>query len=257
MNDLITPIILKKGKSRTERTSHENSLLKQITAFMLLGYIVRLCYCIVYPIQPRDAFGYRNVLIRWEETSVIPFEIDYYPLSLLILRKLSKFFTDDIMLGGVAINIFIGLMIIALTITTVSKITKNSYVVLLCGTICCFHPTLIHFSCTYLRENTYLLFVVAFLFVLVEYYISPKADKVILLCLFSVLSFLCRLEGLELFLIGLVTIFGVFANKWTSKKCVLHILLYITSYVLIMLSAIWLLGFDSVSLERLFHNIEI
>ena len=225
---------------------------------MLTGLICRMAYCIRYPVQPRDSYKYEWVIALWEETGEISDQITFFPLSLWILKTPYHLFRYDIMKGGIIINILLGVLIIFFSVIIADRIFENKYVVACVGLLVATHPMLVRFSCTFLRENTYLFFSVIAFSCFFHYYIRPKFFSVFLCSLFSALAFLCRLESLEVFAIFAVVI-GLLLCKRKIKlgKAVCHTVFFSFMFLITIAGTCLLLGFNLVEFRSIISRFYI
>ena len=212
---------------------------------LLTGLLLRVLYIIRYPIQPRDAYSYMNVITKWEKEGFIEDGIGIVPLSLWILKTPHKLFSIDLLKGGVVINMILGLLIIVVMIRITGAIFHNELIQLFVGLITATHPILIHFSCVFLRENSYLFFSGLALFCLVKYLASPRYLYLSCGSVASSLSFACRLEGLELPLFFFSAI--LFGNRYKkkTKRFSLAIFVYVLVYIFTLLMLLEMMGINS------------
>ena len=99
-----------------------------------------------------------------------------------------------------------GQLIIILSILSFRELSDNKTGLWLVGLVTSTHPTLIHYSCVLLRENTYLLFCIMSINLLILWYKRKKITYILLGGVTAALSFLCRYEGLEIGLIYVLII---------------------------------------------------
>lgn len=181
---------------------------------VVFGALIRLAYCIRYPIQPRDAYSYSLFISQWEENGLIPDNMPFFPLSLWILKIPFHVFQYDCMKSGIIANIILGLLIIAIIVNIANCLFKDLYTILFVGFAAATHPALVTFSCSFLRENTYLFFSLLTIFYLVHYYKEHRFSDMFLASIFGAVAFLCRLEGLEV----LVIVFFLLTTLVISKR---------------------------------------
>lgn len=200
-----------------------------------IGLLVRLAYCIKYPVQPRDAYLYESVVLDWEENNEIPEKDSNYQLSLWLMKYPYEHLGVEIIKSGIIVNMVIGVFIIIILSQEIGRQTQNLFATFFAGIIAATHPMLIRNSCVFLRENTYLLFTLLSFVFLYRYYKKNNVFYLILIALFNSLSFLCRQEGWEMFAITLIIICYLCFNRTMSyKKAFCHcILLLMISVVLI------------------------
>lgn len=214
-----------------------------MSACVVLGFILRITYCIKYEIQPRDAYTYEHIIYTWAESNEIKEELSYFPFSLWIIKKMYQLSGSDIMKIGVAFNLYIGLLIIVLTCNTIRLYTSRPLIQLFGGLTAATHPVLIKYSCSLLRENCYLLFVCLFLLNLIKYYREKKEIHVFLAGLCGAFSLLCKLEGTEtIFVFFSCVCFLLCCKKIRFKAALLHNLIFALTLVLTCGVAVFLLG---------------
>ena len=195
-----------------------------ITVFcVILGIVIRIAYCIQYPVQPRDAYSYGYYISQWEIIGEPSPEITFIPFSLWLLKIPHHLFQCDPMKGGVIINLLLGLFMIIITINTLKPYFKDNLTLLFAGLIVASHPTLVRFSCSCLRENTYLFFSFLAFSSLARYCNEPHSIFLFIASISGALSFLCRLEGLETLPVIHISLFYLCIFKRIRvQKALLH-----------------------------------
>ena len=138
----------------------------------LIGIACRMAYCVRYPVQPRDAYTYEQLIRNWEKTGLLSDAFVGIPFSLWILKAPYHFFRFDISKSGIAINCLLGILIIIISIIIADELFKNTYISFLSGLVFATHPILVRFSCSFLRENLYLFFTMMSILTAVKYYKS-------------------------------------------------------------------------------------
>ena len=210
-------------EQRESQIAKSNSPFAISIFCFVFGALVRLAYCIRYPVQPRDAYAYSLIISQWEETGLIPPNIPSFPLSLWILKIPHHLFQYDSMKSGIMVNMLLGLLIIAIIINIAGLYFKNNYTILFAGLAVATQPALVTFSCSNLRENTYLFFTILTISFLARYCIRPHFLHLFLASIFGATAFLCRLEGLEILPIVFVVLFFLFIfKKIRFSKAILH-----------------------------------
>ena len=200
---------------------------------LILAYVIRLFYCILYPIQPKDAYIYIKYIIQWEEQGKpIPIIEDiYYPLSLWLLKAPHHFFGMEIVKGGIILNLLLGILIVALLMTIARLFFKEDKIILFVGLIAATHPMLVHFSCVFLRENTYLFFSLLTFYCLAKYCMRFDLIDLVGTGLFGSLASLCRIEGLEfIIVISLVLFLFVYVKKKQVYKAIRHFIVFVLAF---------------------------
>lgn len=218
-----------------------------ITAFCLLaGGIARIAYCIKYPLQPRDVFTYKTIIDNWEKIGS-PEQLPYFPLSLWFIKEFDSIFRIGTEKSGIIINMIAGMFIIIFAINISSLLFHNRFISLFVGTMVASHPSLIHFSCTMLRENTYMLFSLLSLLSFMKYIKGMFSVYLVFAGFFSSLAFLSRLEGIEalpLYLIYLLFYSFCSKKRKNMKTVLLHYMLFLTSFFISSLILIYSLDFS-------------
>lgn len=175
-----------------------------------LGGMARVFYCWKYPVPVRDAFRYKEFIVQWIDTGIIPEGTYFPPLGLYLLKIPGSLCGYDIMKGGIVVNMILGLSIILILIKISSCLYPSALSVLCTGLLAAGHPTLIQYSCQMTRENTYLFFSCLAVLFTIKNSISSCHCFILLVSLFSAAAFLCRFEALEL--VPLVNL-AIFLNR--------------------------------------------
>ena len=218
---------------------------------VLTGVLLRMAYCIKYPVQPRDSFVYESVIAHWEESGRIVDRVTYFPLSLWILKIPHHFFHYDIIKGGIVVNVLLGILLIIFATSIANYFFKNDFVSLIAGLAVATHPSLIGFSCTLLRENAYLVFTALTAYVFLRYCQRICLLKLLLAGSLGALAFLCRLEGVEILLNIYIGIFFLLIFKRVSLPVsIWHCLLVSLVFVITVLFVCYCMDFDAVSVYR-------
>ena len=216
-----------------------NILIKNISSFyiklfcVLLGITTRLIYCIQYPVQPRDTYEYIETIMKWEQNGAISGTIERFPLSLWFLKIPYHYFKYDLIKGGVIVNMCLGVFLIIVAMNSIAKIYPEKRVLFITGLLIATHPFLIKLSCSFLRENTYLLFCfISFSYIFDYYFRKPFLEKAIKAGLFASIAFLCRLEGLELLPIFLsIVLIASLTKHVVISKALLHGVVFLFVFV--------------------------
>lgn len=218
------------------------------------GYIFRLIFICIYPIQPRDSYTYLTEIIRWERFGVLPNNKNQF--GLWILKIPYHFWGFDIFNGGIIINLLFGLMIILLLIKLTYLLFNRHSISLLVGLIVSSHPSFIRFSCTFLRENSFLLFTCFFLYFTALCICHNSIIFTICTGCSIGSAFLCRLEGAEL--IVLYFLIKTFFSPPAQKKMLfIDFTVLIISFFLFICFITFILKLDKVGLPYLFSKMSI
>ncbi len=229
---------------------------KHIILFcVILGFIIRLVYCIVYPVQPRDAFQYYHLINQLEKEGTIGDQIVFFSFSLYLFEITHVILRIDIIKSGIVLNMILGLFLIATCIMSLSIFFKKKIVLLLGGLCVATHPTLIKFSCTCLRENTSLFFLFVSIVSSIRYIQKDRILYLFLSALFTAMAILCKLESIELIPITLLS-FLFFQQKKERflKTVVISSILYIlicvsTSFLICKALGLNIPAFDKLMLK--------
>ena len=186
----------------THCMNKNKSLFVIIILCLCLGGAARIFYCIKYPVQPRDVSIYIGEMENWEKEQRIT--VPY--LSLYLLNLPHKILKCDIEKGGICVNVVVGQLIIILSILSFRELSDDKIGLWVVGLVTSTHPTLIQYSCVLLRENTYLLFCIMSINLLILWYKRKSIIYILLGGVTAALSFLCRYEGLEICVIYILMI---------------------------------------------------
>ena len=208
------------------------SLFIIIILCLCLGGATRIIYCLKYPVQPRDVYIYIYEMENWEKEQ----KIDIPYLSLYLLSLPYKILKCDIEKGSICVNVVVGQLIILLSILSFRELSDNKIGLWVVGLVTSTHPTLIHYSCVLLRENTYLLFCIMSINLLILWHIKKNIIYIFLGGITAALSFLCRYEGFEICVIYILMILFHF-KALRIKRLFIHtigfLIIYTTSIYVI------------------------
>ena len=183
---------------------------------ILCGYIARLLYIIKYSTPSRDSYLYLDYIIKCvKNDSTIIDEYSFPPLGIWILSLPYRLFQYDILKGGIILNLILGLVIIYLFVYVGSTISKRKYLSLLCGLIVSFSPSFIKFSCTFLRENLYIFFLLLFVLNAIK---NATLIGVILSGLLTAILINIRYESFELIVYYLVYLGYLHYSSYQNNK---------------------------------------
>ena len=214
------------------------------------GFAVRFLKYVFDPVQPRDAYTYELDILEWEKYDVLM--KNYSPLSLWLLSFPGKVFKCDTIRGGIAVNLLLGTLIIAILIWIVGLIFKRADLMLAGGVIAATHPSLIRFSTSFLRENTYLFFILLAILYSVKYLKDHSLKNIVLIAVYSSFALLCRLEALEFVILFLIFLgFDHLKNKTSLQRIGLHYVLYIVLYSLTLITLCWSMDYRPYKIHRI------
>lgn len=211
---------------------------------VIVGAVFRILYFIIYPVQPRDSFFYVELISEWIDTGKIH-GISFFPLSLWILKIPNLVFHCDILKGGLVVNHILGLLFIITIMISVQYLFEDNRINLVVGLAMATHPKLIAFSCSFLRENSYLVFCsLSFLF-LIKYARTMNVKNILGASICAALSFLCRLEGFEILAIFNIILLGfLFFRKIKLSKALRHSILFLLVFFFTAVTMCLFLHFD-------------
>lgn len=238
-------------------TKKDNVKLATTVFCAVLGLLFRLFYILRYPVQSRDAYTYRGLIEQWETTGEIVDRISFFPLSIWIMKIPNHLFHYDIIKSGVLVNNILGILLIIVAINFLYRFFKNNYVIFLAGCIIATHPAMVRFSCSLLRENTYLLFSLLALSALTQYCSRTDLPSLVAAGIFGALAFLCRLEGIEILAItGLAFLFLLIFKRIRFSKAFLHGFVYLIVFSLTVVILFFGLKFKMIEKEEIMSKID-
>ena len=180
-----------------------------------IGSIIRVVYLWCYPVPVRDAFTYIEYIDLWDKFGVFPCDNTLSPLGIYLLKIPKDILSFDTCTSGIITNMVLGLCIIYLCIKISLMIFPSSLYAFCIGLLTATHPTLVHYSCQMLRENSFLFFCCLSILFLINYYKSARTYNVIFASVFAASAYLCRYEALEVCLIlSLAVLLKKRANQW-------------------------------------------
>ena len=203
---------------------------------LAIGFIVRFFYLLVYPVPVRDSFKYMMFIESWLETGEYPTNYPFPPLSVYLLKLPHELCNCDLIRSGIVVNMVLGLLIIVLIIKISSNLNCSICYSTCLGLIAATHPTLVHYSCQVLRENSFLFFCCLSVLSMISYLKKHNIIYYIASSFFIVSSCLCRYEAMELIVVLGVVI--LFLNKEKKRKKVL--LLFV--FFLIAITAVFIIS---------------
>lgn len=140
-------------------------------------------------------------------TGKYPGWFSFPPLGPFILRIPALYFDTDIMKGGIVVNMILGLCIISVLVLISKEILFSDLIATGLGIIAAVHPSLVHYSCHLLRENTFLLFSSLAVLCALRHMKFHTRRNVVFSAVFTVMATLCRHEGIELLAVFCVLFF--------------------------------------------------
>lgn len=229
-------------------------LFSSIVVLVIISSLLRIAYIVLHPVQPRDYYKYENYIYDWEEKGEMPEEIKG-GLSIWLLKAPYHFFKIDLLKGGVVINVILGNLIIVWSVLILYELFHSNIITISVGLILSTHPTLIEFSCFFLRENSYLFFALLSIYGIAGFIKRKSVVMLLLSGIMCALSFLCRFEAAELIPISLLLVSCVLIHSKTKlKKVLLYDFLYVFALFVTFFLTNAILGLKVLSL-RFLHNI--
>ena len=216
----------------------DNSLLQKKIASCLvflcigIGSIVRIIYLWLYPVQPRDAFKYKEFIEAWNMTGEYPTFYPFPPLGIYLLKIPQYLHVDNLFTCGVIVNMVLGLCIIGLIMKISSAIFPSSLLTACVGITVATHPTFVHYSCQMLRENSFLFFSCLGILLMI-YYVLLSSFCAIAACL-------CRYEALELCLVMGASVLLVPEKK--RMKRIQHLFLFVAGCIVSIILISYTIG---------------
>ena len=168
---------------------------------IMLGLLLRIIYLIQYPVQPRDSFFYNNIAENTNQIKEILLETRNVPLSIFLFKVADSFLGLGYIKSGIALNVTLSIFTILFFYIITLILFRNQMLSFFSGLILASNSFLVSNSCKLLRESSYLFFgTLSFLIFLVS--IKKKNPLYLFVAgIASVLSLLCKLEGLEIIFI--------------------------------------------------------
>lgn len=213
-----------------------------VFAILSLSFIIRCFYLIMYPVPARDSYIYLHFLHEWENTNTIPISETFPPIAMMFFRFPHQYLGCELVKGGILLNCILGLFIVYFICQATKRITKSNLCVLLVGGLAATNPSLVRYSCQFLRENIYLFFCSLCVKESVEIYYKYSHIALLKIAFFSVLSCFSRHEGYELFLLEII--FLLFLNRVSFSKKIKIIFLYCTLYAVCFGLLLLITGID-------------
>lgn len=240
--DLCTKHIRAKGETPDKKKENISLTTLFYLCFLCtsVGSIVRIFYLLWYPVQVRDAFTYREFIKQWIEIGVFPRISSFPPLGLYLLKLPQSFFEGNIFVGGLTLNMILGLCIICLVMIISSKIYSSAVLTICTGIIAATHPTLVHYSCQMLRENSFLFFSCLSIVFFIDYIKTLRVRNIIASSFFITAACLCRYEATEIFAIFC----AVILLNWKENigKKTRHFFFFIAGCTLSFLAISYMIG---------------
>lgn len=206
----------------TERDKIKSNIL--LFGVCCVSFLIRIVYIITYPVQPRDCYKYLNFINEWELTNRIPATKTLPPLSMAILRFPKHYFGLDVVKSGIVINVVLGVLTVYVICLIAKRTTRSDLATIIIGGIAATNPSLVHFSCQFLRESIYLFFCSLFVLKNIDLILNCSICNLLQCALFSSAAYLSRHEGLELFVVEIVVI--AFLTKQQKIEKIRNIIMF-------------------------------
>lgn len=206
---------------KKRRVASNNVTFIAEIALICLGAIIRILYCIVYPVQTRDAYHYMNIAESWIKNGTIEKPTVFFPFSIWVMKIPCHFFYCRVQIAGITTNVIIGLLLILICMRISKMICNSEIITITAGLLMATHPSLVYFSCNYMRENVYLLNCCLCIYFLLKYLKKSNTFYVGFAGVFTALAIMARLEGAELIPIALLCIVAYNIKRRKYIKMVL------------------------------------
>lgn len=234
-----------------------NSKNNRFHALLCIGILIyaaallaRLGKLLIDPSLVRDAALYLNWVNSWVETG------DFYflvlgkaplvpPVSLWSIKTMVELTGVDAETAGRALSLFLGSLVPVIGFYFALRFTRSIRIALVSALLLVIHPRLVEFSVQPIRENWYIFFNAALLFVLCEAVRRSSVVKWGACGVFLALSAFSRFEGLEFVpVVALVLLLLWFFRKITLKEMVLSGLVFCLALGATALLVMWSVDFD-------------
>ena len=211
---------------------------------IFITIVVRLGYCIKYPVPIRDSYKYIDFLENWNyDTSDKP----YPPLALWILQTPNKFLGIDTYKGGVGINCACAVLIVILIGKVIELTTKSQRIMFIGMLFASTHPTLVDLSCHFSRDNIFFLFMILAFYFLLKKQCTKKGVYLFYAGISTGFCILSRHEGIELIMIYMIWNFFDYFKK--KPKLIIQIIESGVFYFSIFISIILAIKIINVSTQ--------
>ena len=212
--------------------------------------LARLGKLLIDPSLVRDATLYLNWVNNWVETG------DFYflvlgkpplvpPVSLWSIKTLVELTGVDAETAGRTLSLFLGSLVPVMGFFFALRFTRNIRIALLSALLLIIHPRLVEFSVQPIRENWYMFFNAAFLFVLCEAVRKSTLVKWAGCGVFLALSAFSRFEGMEFAPVAALILLLLYLFKKISlKEMLLSGLAFGLGFGLTALLVMWSVDFD-------------
>ena len=156
-------------KQASKLKDKNNRLFFVIVICLAIGGLLRVFYCLKYPVPVRDSFSYKFFIEEWVKYGKLPYGKDFPPLGLYLLHIPSALTGCETIKSSIIMNVLFGMLFICVSVYISKCIFSSTFVQCVIGLIVATHPTLIDYSCQGTRENSYLLFCCLSIFFIIKY----------------------------------------------------------------------------------------
>ena len=232
------------------KNSRRHALLCIGILIYAAALLTRLGKLLIDPSLVRDAALYLNWVNSWVETG------DFYflvlgkapfvpPVSLWSIKTLVELTGVDAETAGRTLALFLGSLVPVVGFFFALRFTRSIRIALVSALILIVHPRLVEFSVQPIRENWYVFFSAAFLFVLCEAVRESAVMKWGACGVFLALSAFSRFEGMEFAPVTALVLLGLFCFKKISlKEMLLSGLAFCLGFGVASLFVMWSVDFD-------------
>ena len=208
-----------------------------IILIVLLAFVARIGNVIMHPIPVRDSYIYQKIINDWGENSEYSSNIP--PLGLYMMTLPRKLFGLDTIKSGVSVNMLLGICSV-LMITAIAHRIVNSFIIEVgVGVIAATHPTLVHYSCHVLRDNTYIMCLLLLVIEIVEYINKERIRDMVLSGMISAFALASRYEGFEAIIIVCLI---VLMKKSRKQKRLRDLIIYVSTVIVTINILFMLIG---------------
>ncbi len=172
---------------------------------------------------------------EWLKNGMIEKTTVFFPFSIWVMKIPCHFFNCRVLIAGITTNVIIGLLLIIICMRLSKMICNSEIIAITSGLIIATHPSLVYFSCNYMRENVYLLNCSLCIYVLLRYLKKRNTFYIGYAGVFTALAIMARLEGAEL--IPIVILCIVAYN--VKRRKYINIVLLTGLFLFIMLASIY------------------
>ena len=234
----------------TSKNSRYYALLCIGVLIYAASLLVRLGKLLIDPSLLRDAAVYLNWVNSWVETG------DFYflilgkaplvpPVSLWSIKTLMELTGIDAEIAGRTLSLFLGSLVPVIGFFFALRFTRSIRISLVSALLLIVHPRLVEFSVQPIRENWYIFFTAAFLFVICEAIRKNSVFKWGACGVFLALSAFSRFEAMEFVPIVAMVLLILFSfQKINLKEMLQSGLAFCLTLFATSVLVLWSVDFD-------------